>query len=58
MSEKQAKTTDSRESNTEAMSPLVLKFEIWIVHELQQLETEYGHFVSARSNREYFKSTR
>ncbi len=58
MSEKQTKTTDSRESNTEAISPLELKLEIWIVNELQQLETEYDHFVTARSNRGYFKSTR
>lgn len=58
MSEKQPKTTDSRASSIEAISPLALRFEIWIVNELQQLEAEYDQFVTAKSNRVHFKSTR
>ena len=39
-------------------SALAVKLEIWLSQELQRLETEYGHFVTARSNRNFFKKHR
>ena len=58
MSEKQSKTNNVNEFCIELQSSLAVKFEAWLVDDLQRLESQCQRFITVRSKRARYQGSR